>query len=90
MWGPTPEQAAGSNVGRFMAAHGFADFSELRARSIAEPEWFWDAFVKFCGIEFSTPYTDVLDTSLGIEWATWFVGGRLNVAHNCVDKWARA
>jgi acetyl-CoA synthetase len=87
-WTPTPELAAASNVGRFMAEHGFTDFEALRARSIADPEWFWDAFVRFAGIEFSTPYTQVLDTSRGIEWATWFVDGRLNVAHDCVDKWA--
>ncbi len=24
----------------------------------------------------------------GIEWATWFVGGRLNMAWNCVGRWA--
>jgi len=71
-----------------MAEHGFDDFGELRARSIADPEWFWDAFVRFVGIEWSTPFTQVLDTSAGIEWATWFTGGRLNVAHDCVDKWA--
>ncbi|MGZ4691453.1 MAG: AMP-binding protein [Acidimicrobiia bacterium] len=88
VWRPTPESAAASNVGRFMAEHGFEDFAELRARSIAEPEWFWDAFVRFVGIEWSTPYTRVLDTSAGIEWATWFTGGQLNVAHDCVDKWA--
>lgn len=88
VWRPTPESAAASNVGRFMAAHGFDDFAELRARSIAVPEWFWDAFVRFAGIEWSTPYTQVLDTSGGIEWATWFTNGKLNVAHNCVDKWA--
>jgi acetyl-CoA synthetase len=87
-WEPTEQQAAASNVGRFMAEHGFTDFEALRARSIADPEWFWDAFVRFAGIEFSTPYTQVLDVSNGIEWATWFGGGRLNVAHDCVDKWA--
>ena len=57
VWRPTPESAAASNVGRFMAEHGFTDFADLRARSIAEPEWFWDAFVRFVGIEWSTPYT---------------------------------
>ncbi len=65
VWRPTPESAAASNVGRFMAEHGFTDFAELRARSIADPEWFWDAFVRFVGIEWSTPYTQVLDTSAG-------------------------
>lgn len=77
-----------SNAGRFMAEHGFSTFDDLRARSIDDPEWFWDAFVRFAGIEFSVPYTRVLDTTNGIEWATWFVGGRLNIAHDCVDKWA--
>jgi acetyl-CoA synthetase len=87
-WRPTPELAAASNVGRFMAEHGITDFAALRARSIDDPEWFWDAFVRFAGIEFATPYEQVLDTTNGIEWATWFTGGALNVAHDCIDKWA--
>lgn len=88
VWEPTAASAAASNVGRFMAEHGFSDFEALRARSIVDPEWFWDAFVRFAGIEWETPYTKVLDDSSGIEWATWFTGGRINVAHDCVDKWA--
>ncbi len=87
-WVPSAEEAAASNVGRFMAEHGITDFEALRTRSIDDPEWFWDAFVRFAGIEFSTPYTQVLDVAGGIEWATWFVGGRLNVASDCVDRWA--
>ena len=35
------------------------------------------------------PWERVVDTSRGIEWATWFVGGELNVAWNCVHKWVR-
>jgi acetyl-CoA synthetase len=34
------------------------------------------------------PYERVLDASRGIEWATWFAGGRTNIAHHCVDVWA--
>ena len=87
-WFPTPELMTESNVGRFMAAHGFTEFEELRRRSIDDPEWFWDAFVRFVDLPFTTPYTAVLDESRGIEWATWFTGGRLNVAAVCVDRWA--
>ena len=29
-----------------------------------------------------------VDESRGPEWATWFVGGRLNLAWNCVHRWA--
>jgi acetyl-CoA synthetase len=87
-WTPTPELAAASNVGRFMAAHGCSDFEELRRRSIEDPEWFWDAFVRFLGMPFAEPYTAVLDESRGIEWATWFTDGRTNAASACVDRWA--
>ncbi len=71
-----------------MTRHGFTDFEDLRRRSIDDPEWFWDAFVDFVNIPFSTPYDAVLDESRGLEWATWFTGGRLNVAAACVDRWA--
>jgi acetyl-CoA synthetase len=77
-----------SNIARFMDAEGIGDFRELVTRSIDEPEWFWDAVVRFLDLRFSQPYTAVLDTSNGIAWATWFVGGRCNLAATCVDRWA--
>ena len=40
------------------------------------------------GIEFYVPYDKVLDTSRGMAWAQWCVGGRMNIVHNCLDKWA--
>jgi acetyl-CoA synthetase len=88
VWVPTRELIAASNVGRFMEAHAIASFDELVARSIAEPEWFWDAVVQFLGLVWTTPYDRVLDTSNGIEWAQWFTGGTLNLATNCVDRHA--
>ena len=64
------------------------DPDELLERSQRDPEWFWDAMVKQLGIEFSTPYTKVLDDSEP-EFPEWFVGGRRNLAHDCVFKHAR-
>jgi len=87
-WEPDAALLCESNVARFMAAEHVRDFSELVARSIDDPEWFWDAVVRFLGIRFSTPYTRVLDTSAGIPWAKWFSGGMLNIAETCVDQWA--
>ena len=71
-----------------MAAHEIATFEELVRRSIDEPEWFWDAVVRFLGIRFTEPYTEVLDVSEGIPFAQWFTGGRTNLAISCVDRWA--
>ena len=75
-WRPDAELLHNSNVARFMTAEGIGDFPELVARSIDDPEWFWDAVVEFLGIQFSKPYERVLDTADGIPWAKWFVGGR--------------
>ena len=71
-----------------MTEHGFATFADLVARSIAEPEWFWDAVVEFLGVRFPTPYSAVLDVSAGVPFATWFTGGATNIAFTCVDQWA--
>ena len=71
-----------------MRRHGIDDYRELVARSIDDPEWFWPAAVEDMGIEFAEPWHEVVDASRGPEWATWFVGGKLNIAWNCVHRWA--
>jgi acetyl-CoA synthetase len=86
VWSPT--DPGSTNVGRFMAAHGIDRFEDLERRSIADPEWFWDAVVKFLDIDFPTPYRQVLDVADGIQWARWFVGGKTNFAHVAVDRHA--
>ncbi len=88
VWSPSDDYVERANVTRFMRAHGIGSYEELIERSTADVAWFWDAVVADLGIEFTEPYTQVVDTSRGIPWATWFGGGRVNLAHNCVDRWA--
>jgi acetyl-CoA synthetase len=88
VWRPSEEYIERANVTRFMRAHGITTYEELVERSSSDIEWFWDAVVKDLGIEFSEPYERVLDTSAGIPWATWFVGGKINLAHVTCDVWA--
>jgi acetyl-CoA synthetase len=77
-----------ANVTRLMRAHGIATEEDLVRRSTTDVAWFWDAVVADIGIEFYEPYERVMDTSNGIPWTTWFGGGSMNLAHNCVDRWA--
>jgi acetyl-CoA synthetase len=88
VWEPTTEYVENANVTRFMRRHGIDDYGELVRRSQDDIEWFWDEVVKDLGIEFFEPYSTVLDASGGIEWPKWFVGGKVNIAHNCVDRHA--
>src|SRR5690349_24591591 len=71
-----------------MRANGIRDYDSLLRRAQDDIEWFWAAVVGDLGIEFYEPYRRVLDTSDGAPWATWFGGGSINLAHNCVDRWA--
>jgi acetyl-CoA synthetase len=88
VWRPGRALLEESNVARFAAAEGIADFATLRDRSIDDPEWFWDAVVRFLGLVFTEPYTRVVDLGDGAPWARWFVGGKLNLASSCLDRWA--
>jgi acetyl-CoA synthetase len=90
VWSPSPEYVERANVTRFMRAHSIDTYDELVRRSVADVAWFWDAVVRDLDIGFLTPYEQVLDVTRGVEWATWFGGGRVNLAHQCVDRWATA
>jgi acetyl-CoA synthetase len=87
VWNPTPAIVEAANLTRLYRLLGCADYHELHRVSIEEPERFWPALVDDLGLVFTRRWTSVLDTSDGIEWARWFVGGRVNVATNCVHQW---
>ena len=74
---------------RLARRHGLDGYRELVARSQEEPEWFWPAAIEDLGLEFAKPWSKVVDRSRGPEWCRWFVGGKLNIAWNCVHRWAR-
>jgi acetyl-CoA synthetase len=88
VWRPSPEVLERANVVRLMRRHGIDDYHELVARARDDPEWFWPAAVEDMGLEFARRWERLVDLSRGPEWATWFVGGTLNIAHNCAHRWA--
>jgi acetyl-CoA synthetase len=69
---PSAEFAAQANVTA-------ADFDAAAADRLA----FWGEQAN--RLTWDTPFDEVLDWS-GAPFAKWFVGGRLNVAYNCVDR----
>ena len=88
IWEPTPEYIENANVTRLMRKHAIEDFHDLVKRSQEDIEWYWDAAIEDLGITFSTPYEKILDVSDGIPFPKWFVGGRINLVYNTVDRHA--
>ncbi|RDH11568.1 acetate--CoA ligase [Tsukamurella pulmonis] len=70
---PSAEFAAQANT------HG----RELYDRADADRLGFWAEQAD--RLHWDTPFGEVLDWS-GAPFAKWFVGGKLNVAYNCVDR----
>lgn len=87
VWRPSPEILRDSNLKAFMDRHGLKDLDELMHRSTEDVAWFWDAVMKDLDIQFYEPYETVVDLSAGYPWPRWCVGGKMNIVHNCLDKW---
>jgi len=88
IWEPSPEFIEQTNVWRFMQRLGFSDREAFLRFSREESSRFWDELMREMRVEWFEPYQQVMDMSRGPEWTEWFTGGRLNIAHNCLDRWA--
>jgi acetyl-CoA synthetase len=86
IWRPTPEVAERACITRLMRAVGVRDLAELQRRSVEDAEWYWAAVVRDLGLRWMRPPSRVLDDSRGPAWPTWFPGGRVNLADNCLDR----
>lgn len=85
-WWPTENIRAGSNWQAFMQTEGLADYETLIDRASSDPQWFWDALIRFLDFRFIKPYRQVLDTSQGIEWPRWCMGGTTNMTISLLDR----
>jgi acetyl-CoA synthetase len=86
VWRPSDELVRGSRIARFLAEHNLPDYDALHRTSTEDIAWFWDAALREMGIEWYEPYARVYDDSAGAAWTKWWIGGRFNIVHNCVDK----
>jgi acetyl-CoA synthetase len=86
IWEPSPEVIAKSRLKRFMDQHGIETFADLLKRADEDIAWFWDAAIKDIDIAFYRHYDKVVDLSEGKPWAKWWIGGRMNIVHSCLDR----
>jgi len=61
-----------------------ADYERLYDEADRDPESFWARIAS--ELEWFEPWKKVLEWEA--PWAKWFVGGQLNLSHNCLDRHA--
>ena len=72
-WNPTPDGIDQANVTRLARAHGLAGIDELRARSVADTAWYWDAAAAdlVCAFARRTAGCWICRTELNIPTGSW-------------------
>src|ERR1700728_3159801 len=75
---PPPEFSAKAHI------KSLAEYEALYKQSIDDPETFWAEAAK--ELHWFKPWDKVLEWNL--PWAKWFVGGKINLSYNCVDRHA--
>ena len=75
---PPPEFSAKAHI------KSLAEYEALYKQSIEDPEKFWAGVAS--ELHWFKPWDKVLEWNL--PWAKWFVGGKLNLSYNCVDRHA--
>src|SRR4051812_1070391 len=73
---PPAELARGAHVGSYEA------YEAMYARAARDPDGFWAEQAN--ALSWAAPWTQVLDWKL--PDARWFLGGKLNVSVNCLDR----
>ena len=75
---PPPEFSAKAHI------KSLEEYESLYKQSIEDPESFWAGVAK--DLHWFKPWDKVLEWNE--PWAKWFVGGKLNLSYNCVDRHA--
>lgn len=82
-WSPPPAQAAASNLGRFLAARGLADFEALRADCARDRPRFWADVLDRLAIAFTRAPDAVYDPASDVRDPRWLPGARMNIVDSC-------
>ena len=87
-WTPAEDFKKSTRLYQWMQKHGYNSYDDFYQKSIEDIAWFWDEAVNELNMEWYEPYKETLNLANGIKYPDWFVGGKMNVVHNALDKWA--
>ncbi len=84
LFAPDPAAAEKTNIYAYMQKKGFQDYNSFYEWSLTHREEFWNDLAQ--ELDWFEPWTTTLDAS-NKPYFKWFVGGKFNIAYNCLDRW---
>jgi len=70
------------------AIRSLDEYREMYRRSIEDPDGFWGELARQ-HLDWIEPFQTVREEDFSRAHIAWFLGGKLNVAANCLDRWVR-
>ncbi|MEO5501138.1 MAG: acetyl-coenzyme A synthetase N-terminal domain-containing protein, partial [Ginsengibacter sp.] len=64
------------------------EYQEAYQQSVKDPEGFW-ASIAENNFDWRKKWDKILEWNFTEPSVKWFVGGKLNITENCLDKWAK-
>ena len=68
-----------------MKINSFQEYEEAYKKSVENPEEFWGE-IAANNFEWKKPWNKVLNWNFSEPKIEWFVGGKLNITENCLDR----
>ena len=75
---PSPEISKNADI------KSLEEYKKIHARSIKEPDKFWGELAE--QLDWYKKWDKVLEADFKEAKHQWFVGGKLNVTYNCLDR----
>lgn len=63
------------------------EYNEVYKKSVNEPEEFWAGIAE--NFSWRKKWDKVLEWNFTEPSVKWFIGGKLNITENCLDRWAK-
>ncbi len=83
VFSPTAEEVANANITAYMHSKGFDNYEDFHRWSIEHFEEYWADQAR--ELHWFKDWEQTFDWS-GKPFAKWFVGGKMNIAYNCLDR----
>lgn len=85
-WKPTKDTIEKSNIYKMMQKHHFTNYFDFWKWSVNHKEQFWKETIQNLSLKLQKNYTNILNTTKGVEKAQWLQDAKYNIVDSCFQN----